>query len=230
MQKELGSQFSQLWGRDGWRCAYWGTWSGFWTGRVLLHLHSFSSVAHRRMTMDMSSGHGQTGSKPTFLVWLNGLFSLKSTPLSLQKQTKNKNRSSVQSLALSSSSFIQFRVRKLGVTRVSPSDIKSRDVGETAMMMGGEEAGMEGGMGSACSRRAAQTGGALRCSRYWWMSSASRFSQAAFRRMFSQHCCTVRSAAGAGWLSKKLCKGNAQRPLLKRRQPDVYDRWSVMLG
>lgn len=144
MQKELGSQFSQLWRRDGGRCAYWGTWNGFWTSRVLLHLHSFSSVAHRRMTMDMSSGRGQTGSKPTFLVWLNGLFSLNSTPLILQKQTKNKTRRSVQSLALSSS-FVQFRVRKLGVTRVSPPDIKSRDVGETAMMMGGGEAGMEGG-------------------------------------------------------------------------------------
>lgn len=223
MQKELGSQFSQLWRRDGGRCAYWGTWNGFWTSRVLLHLHSFSSVAHRRMTMDMSSGRGQTGSKPTFLVWLNGLFSLNSTPLILQKQTKNKTRRSVQSLALSSS-FVQFRVRKLGVTRVSPSDIKSRHVGETAMMMGGGEAGMEEGMGSACSRQAAQTGGALRCSRYWWMLSASRFSQAAFRRMFSQHCSTVRSAAGAGWLSKKLCKGNAQRPLMKPRQPDVYER------
>ena len=52
---------------------------------------------------------------------------------------------------------------------------------------------------------AAQTvGGPFRCSRYWWMSSVSLFSQAALRRMFSQHCCTVRSAAGAWWLSKKL--------------------------
>lgn len=42
------------------------------------------------------------------------------------------------------------------------------------------------------------------------MSSASRFSQAALRRMFSQHCCTVRSAEGAGWLSKKLCTHKQQ--------------------
>lgn len=65
------------------------------------------------------------------------------------------------------------------------------------MMLGGPRRREKGGEGAAVWE-AAQTGGALRCSRYWWMSSASRFSQAALRRMFSQHCCTVRSAAGAG--------------------------------
>lgn len=71
--------------------------------------------------------------------------------------------------------------------------------------MGKRKGAGRGRVAVAAARLAAQTGGALRCSKYSWMSSASRFSQAALRRMFSQHCCTVRSAAGAGWLSKKLC-------------------------
>lgn len=86
----------------------------------------------------------------------------------------------------------------------------SYDAGRSALEGGGR--GLE-----EAAWAAAQTGGALRCSRYCWMSSASRFSQAALRRMFSQHCCTVRSAAGAGWLSKKLCRDrNTKRDVSER--------------
>lgn len=50
---------------------------------------SFSSVAHR--LIDMSSGRGQNGSKPTFPVWLNGLRSLNSIPLTPKKKQNSSS-------------------------------------------------------------------------------------------------------------------------------------------
>lgn len=64
------------------------------------------------------------------------------------------------------------------------------------------------------------------------MSSASLLSQAAFRRMFSQHCCTVRSAAGAWWLSKKLWKQKDNQHFWEEQQPAVaifiFNRISIV--
>jgi hypothetical protein len=94
----------------------------------------------------------------------------------------------------------------------NPHWCKTPDSWHVSQLFGSSTSSLQRGSEAQVRRRPHTEGGEVfRWRRYWWMLSASRLSQAAFNRIFSQHCWMVRSAEGAGWLSKKAwCENNPE--------------------